>query len=810
MWSVGAPKMVNTNNVDTGGVVSSTFIDDNWVILPFLYGENSGDEFGTAIDMSSNHMVVGAPMSLIMNTTTPAGAAYYYSYNSTNSDWDMPSFTFRSADDLLATNGEFGRAVALGFTSGDTNLPRVVIGAPKYNMAFETLESGRVFTYTASSAGDALAWSAMEISPIVGKNEFDWFGFSVDMSFDGMRFIVGAPGSNTTGGYFQVYEWDGTQWNLDFEDEGNPDESFGSHVVFIENDVFAIGGPGYENGSGRVVLYKVSSDTARAASDYAILGEAIVGAPGDHFGANGSISGGKHGDTDEMVVIVATATGTVATYSLDELAGKWKPYIERLSTGANDTVFVEYSSSVGLITGNPGNDEVSLYSTGPAPAVSATTNTPVSVPVFNATTNTPVSAPVFTTSMFPTPIQVIPNTTLEPTVVSAVTTESPIGSNATTVPPTAGQSWVLVTGNLTPQVEDGSGYGSSVSITESTLIVGAPNTLGNGAVFVYTKDTTSSIWTTEATQQLFGTDAGVEYGTAVDLSSDNTLLVVGAPRTVANDTLTEFGAAYSYLLVNGQYQMMNEAIRGDEDIYSASEMFGASITVSSSTMAIGAPFSNLENVLLRGRVYLYSFDSTAASWQRITTFQGQSANSAFGTSMDMSRDGTQLIVGAPGTNYAEIYIYDGSQWTLDFVINSSITDGTTGFGAVVVTISNNWFAISDPNFGGNLGRVVIYTKDDTNTYVQSGGDVVGTVSGAQFGTFMTGLVDPTTLVPSVLIGSTDGTIQRYDFDGTTWVQDPTTLSSSNLGIDITTISSSSSNGEVVVTDTQNAEIYQLS
>ena len=805
MWSVGAPEMVDNNTVTSGGVISSTYADNKWSILPFLHGENSGDMFGSAIDMSANHMVVGAPMSLIANTTTPAGAAYFYYYNPSNLAWDKSTFTFRSVDDILATNGEFGHSVALGFDIENSNLPRVVVGAPKHSQATSSLENGCVYTFAASSVDSDAEWSAMEATPIFGKNEYDWFGFSVDMSKDGKRFIVGAPSGSNAGGYFQMYEWDGTKWVMDFEDFGVTGEAFGSYVTFINEDMFAVGGPGFENGSGRVIVYQQSADMARASSEYAVIGEPIIGSSGDRLGAHGSVTGGKHGDTEDMILIVATANGTIATYSLDQLAGKWKPHIAVFPSGANGTIFIEYSTSAGLITGDPNNDEVSLYNTEPGAVINNTVDAPATSPVVAESmlpTVSPVGGTVVATE---TPATAAPNAVNTESPVMATVTAAPNEANTTAEPPVDGQSWVLVAENFTPQVEDGSDYGSSVSLTDTTLAVGSAKTLGNGAVFIYTKN---SSWTTVATQELFGNAAGVEYGAAVDLSSDDAWLAVGAPRTFAADTITEFGAAYCYQLTNGQYQLMGDVIRGDADIYSASEMFGSSIAVTTSAVAVGAPFSNYEAVLLRGRVYLYSFDSATNSWLRTSTFQGQTSNSTFGTSMDMSSDGSRLIVGAPGTNYAEIYVNDGSQWLLDYVINSSTADSTTaGFGTLVVAISNNIFAISDPNFNDKVGRVVIYTRNDSNAYVQIG-DITGTVPSVQFGTFLTGTIDPNTSIPSVLIGSTDGTIVRYDYDGSAWIQHPTTLLSTNLGSDITSVSSSGSSSEVVVTDTQNAEIYQ--
>jgi FG-GAP repeat len=795
MWGIGAPNMADTNSIDSGAVVTSTLVDGKWTFLPFLYGKSSGDGFGTAIDLSFNHMIVGAPFVFIANTTTSAGAAYYYTFDPSSTTWVESGFMFRSNDDLLSANGEFGASVALGLF-GDSKLPRVVIGARKHNVATDALEVGRVYTFEAETP-EAVNWSALETNPLLGKTAYDWFGASVDMSNDGSRIVVGAPGTNMSG-YIQVYEWDGTQWNVDFEQEGTTGEGFGSYVVMLADDTFAVGGPGYEDGSGRVIVYRRSSGSLqRAASDYSALGEPIVGTPGDRLGSDGTITGGKHGDNNELILIVSTATGQVQTYSFDESVSMWKPSFEALSTGTNSGVMVEYSATAGLITGYPEGDEVSLYES------AVTTVAPASSPIISTTAPVAVTATSSpTTAVAPVPTATV-NATLAPTTTSIVT-------NSTTEPPISStMNWILAGDSFTPQTADGSGYGTSVSISATYMVVGAPLTLSNGAVFVYSKDSTSGLWTTDATGQLFGTAAGIYFGASVDISSNN-VIAVGSPRTVVRDTLTEFGAVDCYSLVNGLWEPLGVTILGDESVFSASEMFGASVSVSTTNrIVIGAPYNNLDSVLLRGRVYVYEYSSTTSAWSLLQTMEGQASNDAFGTAVDMSADGTQFVVGAPGGGYAELMEYNGSTWSSVF----RLPTGTTGFGTSVVLIALNLFAVGDPNYSSNVGRVVVYRKDDASgTFAQLGPDITGTTAGDLIGAYNTiaGVIDVNTSTISMMMGTANGTVRRMDYDPTTntWVLYGTIVTT-NFGTNLKSVAASSSE-EFVVGGTNNAEIYQLS
>jgi FG-GAP repeat len=778
MWSIGAPDMTSESGVEgAGSVVTSTFINGNWELIPALYGKNAGDAFGTALDLSMNHMIVGSPNALIANTSTPAGAAYYYSFDPSTKVWTESDYLFRSSDDLLSSNGAFGAAVALGL-NGDSGFPRVVIGAPKYNVATDALEVGRVYTLE-SVAADGSGWTALESNPIVGRNAYDWFGVSVDMSLDGLLFIVGAPGVNASG-YFQVYEWDGSQWNVDYEQEGFPDEAFGSNVVFLTADVFAVGGPGYENGSGRVFVYQQSD------SGYVILGEPIVGNPGDLLGSAGTISGGDFGDDAELILVVSSATGIVMTYVFDETLNTWRPRFETLSTGTDTSVVLEYSNSAGLVVGYPAGDEVSFYSgqTGvAAPPTSAPTI--VNAAPFTATPTALAASPVTNP---PSALGSPPITTF-PTAVQA--------NNST--PPASDGTWVLAGASFTPVTEVGSDFGASVSLTSTTMVVGAPYTLGNGALFVYNKN--SGIWTTDASQQLFGNAAGMEFGSAVDLSS--TLLAVGAPRADAPGTFTEFGAVYPFALVNGQWEALGGTLWGDEDIYSASEMFGSAVATADSTnrIAVGAPFSNLDNLLLRGRVYVYEYSITTSNWTVMQTMAGQDANHLYGSSVDISPDGTQLVVGAPGGGYAEFWEFDGSTiWTSRFLINQ----GTPGFGTTVVWISGNLFAVSDPNFNSDTGRVVLYQNDATlGTFVPLDSELTGTASGEQFGKTLAGSFDASTSVVTLIVGTATGTVRIMNLDtSNTWVSVGATVMTN-----VTSLAAASAQ-EFVVGGSNAAEIYQ--
>jgi len=217
---------------------------------------------------------------------------------------------------------------------------------------------GKVYTFQA--IGDT--WSSLDVEPLTGKESYDWFGAVVDLSTDGSRLIIGAPGLGGMAGYFRIYEWDGSAWRMDYEEAGMEGESFGSSVTTLTDDVFAVGGPGFQNSSGRVVVYERQS-----AGSYAKIGE-IIGEVGDGIGKPHSVSGGLHHDglhiesfvgDEVLTLVVAKANGAIDSYGYDMHRGVWAPRIETLETGIEDLV-ISYSIESGMMWGSASADEVSV------------------------------------------------------------------------------------------------------------------------------------------------------------------------------------------------------------------------------------------------------------------------------------------------------------------------------------------------------------------------------------------------------------------------------------------------------------------
>lgn len=189
-------------------------------------------------------------------------------------------------------------------------------------------------------------------------------------------------------------------------------------------------------------------------------------------------------------------------------------------------------------------------------------------------------------------------------------------------------------------------FGASVAISGTTAIVGAPQTdtgISNfDPGFVYIFDTTTG----QELFKLMGSNAGDgdEFGAAVAIYG--TTLVVGAPGHNIS------GAVYLFDTTTGQEIAKYTAI---DD--SSEDRFGASVAIFESLLLVGAPARNEEGI---NSGAAYFIDTTTAQQLKITAYDG-SAGDEFGVSVAMTD--TTAIVGARGNDIAafdggSVYLFD--------------------------------------------------------------------------------------------------------------------------------------------------------
>ncbi len=357
---------------------------------------DAGVEFGSALAISGDTIVVGAPDESSGGPLSTTGFALYsgaaYVFVRTGGVWSQQALLKASNAD---GTDEFGSSVAI---DGDT----LVVGAP-YEDSNATgvggaqsdnsdLNSGAAYVFVRAAG----AWTQQAYLKANDTADQDMFGWSVGISGDTV--VVSAPGHNNDAGSAYVFKRTGTTW----APQGrllasNPDDfdSFGwslgisGDTILVgaqqeASDATGVGGTQTDNslaGAGAAYVFLRTGTTwAQQAyikatnpgkndgfgSSVALDGNtAVVSAPWESSKATGV--GGNQADnsaTNSGAVYVYTRTGTT-----------WTPqaYVKATNTAANDFLANVAISGDALVVG-AGNQSGDGVGVGAQPTTTGRSN----------------------------------------------------------------------------------------------------------------------------------------------------------------------------------------------------------------------------------------------------------------------------------------------------------------------------------------------------------------------------------------------------------------------------------------------------
>lgn len=149
-------------------------------------------------------------------------------------------------------------------------------------------------------------------------------------------------------------------------------------------------------------------------------------------------------------------------------------------------------------------------------------------------------------------------------------------------------------------------------------------------------------------QDIYGMTRGGEFGYSITLSADGRTLAVGSPR--ADHEANSLGYVQVYAWNESTWVQQGPTIYGDDN----GDYFGFSIALSDNgkQLAVGAPF-NRDDGYLTGQTQIY--ERLDQDWiQMGETLYGETAVELSGYSVDLSADGSRVIIGASE------FIADGS------------------------------------------------------------------------------------------------------------------------------------------------------
>jgi hypothetical protein len=227
-------------------------------------------------------------------------------------------------------------------------------------------------------------------------------------------------------------------------------------------------------------------------------------------------------------------------------------------------------------------------------------------------------------------------------------------------------------------------FGSSVAVSSdgSIMVVGAPRASDQGRAYVFVKN--GATWTQQ--QELNSSDPGVtQFGTSIAISPDGNTLVVGATDGNSNMGLGGNGNAFVFAKNGPTWTQQAELSAPDG---ATLDLFGASVAASDSTVVVGAPQTKVGSNNQQGTAYV--FVPSGGTWilqQELTASDGAGSNQ-FGGSVAVSGDGSTAFVSGGIAVY--VFLGNGGTWIQQQELTSSIGSvggylAVSGDGSTVVT-----------------------------------------------------------------------------------------------------------------------------
>ena len=277
-------------------------------------------------------------------------------------------------------------------------------------------------------------------------------------------------------------------------------------------------------------------------------------------------------------------------------------------------------------------------------------------------------------------------------------------------------------------------------------------------------------------QDIEGQAVGDESGTAVAMSADGNTVLIGAPESDGNGGSS--GSARVYRFNGNMWNQLGQVINGENPF----DDFGESVAIAANgnTVIVGAP-GNDDAGAGAGHARVYRFNGN--TWNQLgADIDGEASNDRSGDAVAISADGNTVVIGAPLNDgngnlsgHARVYRLNGNTWNqLGADIDGE--DGADFAGESVATSDNgNTVILGAPGNGGqsNSGVARVYRLSGTN-WNQLGQDLDGTTFLGNFGDSVSMSANGNTIAvgdPGSNDNGTDsGQAQVYRLSGNTWNQ----------------------------------------
>ena len=548
--------------------------------------------------------------------------------------------------------------------------------------------------YHAVSAAAGSAWG--QTAEITEPNFAKGDNFGQSVSISGNTMVVGALVANSDTGAAYVFTRSGSAWTPTAEltaSDGAAGAEFGVSVS-IDGNTIVVGALGAKmiNGQRNPGAAYVFTGSGSAWTQAAEL-TASDGVANNLFGYSVSISGNT--------VVSGAPGGLGAAYVFAKPVGGWANMTQSAELTQPGIVSNDLFGREVAISGNTvvvGADFATPGSNSAAGAAYVFTGSgsvwsqPAVLAASNGATNDHLGSAVSISSNANT------------VVVGANTGNG--GRGAAYVFTRSGSSWTQAAELTASGGVAGDLFGSSVSISGNTVVVGAYGLKSDqGAAYVYAEP--AGVWkNTTQTRELTASDAaaGANFGYDMAVSISGNTIVAGAPTANGN------GAAYVF---TGSGSAWSQTAEITEPNLAKGDNFGQSVSISGNTMVVGAVLANSD----KGAAYVFTWSGSAWTPTAELTASDGTAGAEFGVSVSIS--GNTIVVGALGatingqSNQGAAYVFtgSGSAWTQAAELTASNGAANDLFG-YSVSISGNTVVSGAPGNSGAdyIGAAYMFTK----------------------------------------------------------------------------------------------------
>jgi Flp pilus assembly pilin Flp len=353
--------------------------------------------------------------------------------------------------------------------------------------------------------------------------------------------------------------------------------------------------------------------------------------------------------------------------------------------------------------------------------------------------------------------------------------------------------------------EDNFGLNISLSADGSIVAIGSMFNDGNGAnsghVRVY--ENIGGTWT-QIGQDIDGEAAGDQCGTGVSLSADGSIVAIGAWNNDGNGT--DSGHVRVYENIGGTWTQIGDDIDGE----AAGDNFGIDVSLSSdgSIVAVGAQLNDGNGT---NSGHLRVFENIGGTWAQIgQDIDGEAAGDQFGLRSSINDDGSIVAAGGPmndanGVDSGHVRVYEniGGTWTqIGQDIDGEATGDRSGWwnglssDGSIVSIG----AYQNDGNGTNSGHVRVY-ENISGTWTQVGQDIDGESAGDESG------YESLSSDGSIIAiggpkndgnGSNSGHVRVFENIGGTWTQIGQDINGESAGDELAFVSLSSDGSVVAI------------